>query len=140
MPKEVKRVNRNPFIHFLKEFRKANPNRRQAELFREAGNLWRQMSQAEKRKYYIGSSSVDNVPSVTNSDTSLGFQDAEPQDDLLPDILKRAPTLREAPFWEVRRHKTEKSPGWHRTKLFNSFRTVGITIIICCLTYIVSKL
>ena len=45
-------VSGNAFLNFLREYRQTNPKRSQRELSIQAGELWRNMSDCEKFRYF----------------------------------------------------------------------------------------
>lgn len=94
------------------------------------------MSEDQKRSFLT----EEERPGSNFNAAEIDWEQAEPQDELLPEILRRAPTLREAPFWEVRnKNRALKSVHPDQEKMYTNIRTVAITIIICLITYFVAQ-
>lgn len=45
------RITRNPFLNFLREYRKGKDSRKMTSVASQAANKWKRLSEAEKRRY-----------------------------------------------------------------------------------------
>lgn len=132
----MSKSGKNAFLYFLDDFRIQNPNRRQSELFREAGQEWRQMSTNAKLKYY----SLAKPPRTAGGDDPQGcvsIEDQQPQDAIV-DVMKRGAPLRDGNFLE-RRGRKIPAEEQKRQLMFMHLKTIAITIIVCMTTYFICR-
>lgn len=136
------RSGKNAFLHFMDDFRRRNPNRRQSELFREAGFEWRQMSFEAKLKYFelakpLRTAGGDQPGIVSEAEEEVNPH-VEPPVDALVDVLKRGAPLRDGHYLEARRRKL---PAAEQNKQlgYMHMRIIGITILVCMTAYFIIK-
>lgn len=122
---------KNAFLFFLDEFRTENRNRRQSELFQEAGHLWRQMSAEDKVKYFQLAKPLRPTPPSADGDQAA-------PEEALADILKREPPLRELNFIDKRSQKLRAEEQKKRIA-FSHIRTIVITVVVGMAAYYIAR-
>lgn len=135
------RPRKNAFLFFMDDFRAENPNRRQTELFRQAGSRWRRMTDDEKAHYFrLARPAAHSTPAGDNLESlhkDSVFVEEEPRDSI-SHVLEREPPpihglLQERPL----RPRQVTAVAEHS---FLHVLIIIVTVIVCMTGYFITKL